>query len=109
MKYIDYMEDHPGENMSWCRPYKDAHGNYLIVNDNRDIAIYNGGVVSTNPTETELEKFAKIVNVDYDDYNGYDAMEIALDTMSETGCWDCPLKFECEVMSANLENEEGEE
>lgn len=103
MTYLDYMEEHAGENMSWCRPYRDANGNGMTVNEGCVIAIYMDGVASANPTGTELEKFARTVNPDYDDYNGYDAMEIALDVMSETGCAECPWKYECEALAGEFE------
>ena len=107
MKYIDYMNDHEDENLSWCKPYADESGEYtLILHDGMVDAIttpdriayrYNGTL-----TEELMESFARAVNPDYDDYSGWDDLHIALESMHEVGCAHCPFKDDCEAMGEEM-------
>lgn len=111
MRYLDYMEEHPGENLEWCRPYTDGNDNYLIMYDGGPLGIKTETEEVTERRELEygMEGFARKVNKDYDLYSGYSDAEIALDAMHEVGCFDCPWKWDCDAMGAYVEGSEEEE
>ena len=107
MKYLEYMENHDGENLSWCKPYTDDSGDYKLI-------MYNGEVNSISAPDYEafryngsmtpeiMEKFARAVNRDYDLYSGWEDWQIALEGMHETGCSCCPWRGECDAMAEEM-------
>ena len=97
MLYRDYMKTHETENLSWCRPFTDNNGNYIVIYET-DCMIHSKAQSINCPTEKQLSKFAKTVNPYYDDYNGYTSEEIITDAMQETGCFHCPFFHDCAAM-----------
>lgn len=107
MTYHDYMIDHDEENLSWCKPYADKSGDYRLV-------IYDGELMSIMSPDREahrwdgsltdelLEAFARAVNPDYDMYNGYTDLEIALDATHPVGCSSCPWFDDCDTMGEEM-------
>lgn len=100
MKYIDYMEQHPKENMSWCRPFLSDDGHALALNEGDPTCRFPDGAIGGQEL---MKRFAMEVNPSYDLYSGWDDIHIALECMHEVGCVDCPFADMCEVMNDELE------
>lgn len=108
MTYLEYMENHPDENLDWCRPYVSKDGEYALLKHDRepeiartpagDLYRYNGSL-----SGEALEQIARAVNPDYDVFNGWTDEQIAIIAMHETGCAACPWRHECEAMGAEME------
>lgn len=106
MKLKDYMEQHPGENLSWCKPYTDEDGNALIMYEGEAIAYQiNGQKHLKGGSCFDLEQFAREINPYHDDYKGYTDEHIALEMLRECGCASCPFRDECEAMNEDLTEE----
>lgn len=97
MLYKDYMKDNETENLSWCRPFTDGNGNYIVIYET-DCMIHSKDVSINCPTEKQLSEFAKTVNPYYDGYHGYTNEEIITDAMKEIGCCNCPFFNDCSAM-----------
>ena len=101
--YREYMEEHDGENLSWCKPYSDDSGEYKLI-------MYEGIVDSISAPTIEawrwndtltaevLRDFARAVNPDYNEYKGWTDEHIALEVMHPIGCSACPWFGDCEAM-----------
>ena len=115
MKYLEYMNEHPTENLGWCKPYTDKNENkYLVIYDGEVSGIKTETAeVTTLDGRWELEKalgeLARKVTKDYDLYSGYSDKELALIAMHEVGCADCPWKYDCDAMGEYINDEEEEE
>lgn len=112
MKYREYMEDHPEENVTWCKPYTDSKGNAVIMLDgSMDIILFNGrkfhingdGRKLTFASSRILKAFAQALDPYYDQYSGYTDTEIILQNLRECGCASCPFRGECELMGEEIE------
>ena len=101
MLYKDYMKANEKENLSWCRPFTDGNGNYLVIYE-MDCMIHSKDASINCPTEKQLSEFAKTVNPYYDDYFGYTSEEIIIDAMEETGCCQCPFFNDCAAMDVTI-------
>ena len=110
MKWLEYMENHPEENLSWCRAYiSDVDARFgMIMYDGLLFAVFtpdgvfyrfDGGL-----TDEVIEQFARTVNRDYDLYSGYPDWQIARFALREVGCASCPYKCDCDAMSMDVEN-----
>lgn len=99
MTYRDYCNNHPNENLCWCRPFTDGKGAWL-AEQSSDYGTFMGPDEAEYPLtdKTKLRDFAKKVNPNYDLYKGYTDYEIALDAMHETGCAHCPWNVVCDAM-----------
>lgn len=96
--YRKLMIDHGG-NLGWCAPYVSEDGkNAICVNDGRVCGmILNGVELDTN--SIDLNRFARQVNPDYSDYDGWSDLHIALDgDISEASCAVCPWFKVCDAM-----------
>lgn len=96
----EYLKNHENENLSWCKPYADKSGDYLLIlQDKKLIAIKTPEGVLTKPDFLTRLKLAQKINPDFDEYVGCSSTTIMLDAMHETGCAHCPY-FEngCEAM-----------
>ena len=104
MKWLEYMEAHPDEHLSFCSVYVSdiSDGYALIVYDGTLEGITTpDGVYSRSEgtlTDEVVEQFARTVNFDYDLYVGYTDFQIAIFAMHEVGCASCPYKDGCEAM-----------
>ena len=108
MKYLEYMQEHENEHFSWCTPYADKTGEYMLV-------MYDGELMSImSPTceadrydgtltDEALEQFARAINPDYDRYSGWSDLHIALEAMSPVGCASCPWREVCDAMGAEMD------
>ena len=114
MKVIDYMEEHPEENLYWCKPYTDDSGSFLVMWEGNPLAIRtaDGREYWRNPVGLQnvldaqaLEAFAKYLEPDYSDWQGYTDEEIILMNMSECGCASCPFRGQCEIMTDEMDEE----
>lgn len=109
MKFIDYMREHDGENLSWCKPYVDDSGKFaLIMCEGKPLAICAPGKYVFDDDDNfsaELEDFARAVNLDYDLYQGWSDLQIALFALHETGCAACPMCEDCEPMNETMGEE----
>ena len=105
MKYLEYMENHDGENLSWCRPYADDSGDYaLAICEGEVVGLTMPGINTGDVTPEMMEKFARAVNRDYDLYSGWSDLHIALEGMHETGCSCCPWRGECDAMAEEMDD-----
>lgn len=107
MTYRDYMIDHSTEDLSWCKPYEDKTGDYRLVmyeGEPSSIATPERIAFRYDGTLTDelLEAFARAVNPDYETYQGYTDLEIALGTMHPVGCASCPHFDECGAMGEEM-------
>ena len=114
MKYLDYMEEHPEENLVWCKPYTDGRGNYLVMWEGTPLSIKtdDGREYWRNPVglqyvldDQALEAFAKHVDPDYKYWKGYSDEEIILMNLGECGCSSCPYRGCCEIMTEDMGEE----
>lgn len=102
MKRYEKMRD--GENLSWCKPYvsKDGKNAVTICECKMDGLMIDGEVIYWEKADKEeVEKrLAVVVNPNYSspDYDGWDNLSIALDSMVETGCNKCPFNDLCDAM-----------
>lgn len=92
----EYFAEHDDENLSWCKPYITGK-HAIIVNDGEVDYIAIDGVPQ-EVTPDAIRTLAKTVNDDYDSYQGWSDLHIALDAMKEVGCASCPCFAECEAM-----------
>ena len=85
------------DNLSWCKPLEFNHGDVVIAFDEGDIVgLQVRGETVDIPA---VEVIAKLVNEDYDLYQGYSPMEILLDSnYHELPCRMCPWFDICEAM-----------
>ena len=95
--YRKMMMDNGG-NLGWCKPYISEDGKSAIsLTDGKISGMMLGGVKMD--TDFDFAKFARAVNPDYDDYDGWDDLHIALDGgIREGACCDCPWFGICEAM-----------
>lgn len=86
------------ENLGWCKPYISEDGkNAITVNE----GAVNGMMIDGADMDLDFDiaKFARAVNPDYDDYDGWDDLHIALDgDVHEQSCARCPWFDICEAM-----------
>lgn len=110
MKYIEYMETHANENLSWCKPYTNNDETvYIVVHDGEAESIstpdreivrgYNG---TQDAIDEAVAQIAKDINPYYDDYSGWSDLHIALEEMHECGCASCPFKGDCDAMGEEM-------
>ena len=106
--WMEYMEKHPDENLSYCKPYTNDNEDYfLIMFEGRaaSISMPNGiRITDGEPGFSDaLRTLARTVNEEYELYSGWDDTHIALETMHETGCSRCPFcKDWCDAMSDTI-------
>ena len=109
MTYAEYFMEHDNENFSWCKPYADKTGEYMLVMHDGELSAlsspdtiayrYDGSI-----TDQIIEQFAKSVNPDYSMFKGYTDTQIALFAMHETGCFHCPFKDDCSAMGEEMQD-----
>lgn len=104
-----------GGNLSWCAPYSSSDGRIqFALNEGEIVSLKLDGkdVDSDVPqipfahnatySETLLEKVARILNSNYDDYEGWDNTHIILEargtSLKECDCCDCPWFDVCDAM-----------
>lgn len=97
-----------GENLGWCKPYVSADGKYVLAVNEVEVAgmIFNGEDIKADKLGDPdlLRQFAKAVNPDYDDYDGWGDLHIALEgDIRECGCADCPWFSICDAMDGDVE------
>lgn len=97
MKTRDYMEMHETENLSWCKPYVAKDGSYA--------ALWEGELIVDGEElkGAALEAFARKVNPEYDLYRDWSDLEVALDSMKEVGCSECPYNGNCDAIEEEME------
>lgn len=106
--YRDLAEEDEGTNLGWCKPYVSADGNHvLILHDGEVESIFSPTVRAYrwngSLTEEVMAAFAREVNPNYDEYQGWTDLHIALESMRETGCWHCPWRDNCDAMGEEVE------
>lgn len=92
-----------GESLGWCKPYVSEDGQYALAINEGEVAgmILNGEDIKADKLDKAdlLERFARVVNPDYDDYSGWDDLHIALEgKVRECGCASCPWFGICDAM-----------
>ena len=113
MTYREYMENHPEENLSWCRPYRSENGRVVLsYNEGRIQTLMIDGeeIEDFDPMSAKQEAaWERVCRASIDEetlglYSGYSWSEIALrDGLVECGCADCPWKGICDAMSEEIE------
>lgn len=94
-----YEKMNPGENLSWCRPYRNEENDItIIVLEGKIDCIVTPEEIYTDINPYLIKYFARVLNDDYAEYSGWDDTHILLDACNEVGCADCPARFECEAM-----------
>lgn len=109
MTYMEYMNEHPDENFTWCKPYtNDSEDCYLIMYDGEAQEIHSPGIDAyryDGSLRLHMEEFARLLaGNDYDLYKGYTDEHIALQYMHECGCASCPSRHACETMLKEMED-----
>lgn len=106
MTYGNYFQDHSDDNLSWCKPYVTPDMQYAIaVNEGKIVGMrYDGSDVDPDQYDSLIYTLARTVNPDYDYYRDWEPLHIALDTMRECGCIDCPWFDLCEAMAEEIED-----
>ena len=107
MKYLEYMQEHENDNFSWCKPYANASGDYMLVMCDGELSSIKSPTFEAfrydgTLTDDVLERFAREVNPDYDLYSGWSDLHIALEAMHEVGCSSCPWREDCEPMGEEM-------
>lgn len=116
MKYREYMEEHPEENVTWCKPYTDDKGNALVMWEGEPLVIlmddgreywrgkYDWEYREQNRLDDQaVEAFARHLDPDYSPARGYTDTQIILQNLRECGCASCPFREECELMDEEIE------
>ena len=111
---LDYMMEHPDENMSYCKPYQDDSGAYTIImfeGHAETARTPDGDIYGESNVKKSIKDIAIAVNPDYDLYQGWSDLHIALEAMHVVGCASCPyVNGECDAMMEEDEmSEESEE
>ena len=107
MTVRELMHDN-GENLGWCKPYVSEDGKYALAVNEGEVAgmVFNGEDIKADKLDKPdmLRQFAKAVNPDYDDYDGWGDLHIALDgSVRECGCANCPWFDICDAMDGDAE------
>ena len=97
-----------GENLGWCKPYISEDEKFAIaINDGKVVGmVLNGEEIDSREFDKPelLKRFARAVNPDYDDYDGWGDLHIALEgDIRECGCADCPWFSICDAMGGDVE------
>lgn len=114
MTYREYMENHPEENLSWCRPYRSENGRVsLSYNSGRiESAMIDGEEIHIGwAKKDQSELWERVARASIEDEalldvetRRYSWREIALmDGLVECGCASCPWKDTCDAMSEEIE------
>lgn len=105
MMTAEYMINHKDENLGWCKVYADNTGRYAMVMTEGNVTalVMPGKRVYGNECQKYMPEFAKAVNKEYVDYEGYEDSYIAIQAMEEKGCAACPFFSECDAMSEEME------
>ena len=109
MTYAEYFENHETENFSWCKPYTDKTGEYmLVIHDGELSSIASPDIIAYrydgSLTDEIIKQFAMAINPNYDLYSEWTDLHIALDSMHEIGCSHCPFKDECDAMEEEMQD-----
>lgn len=93
-----------GENLGWCKPYVSDDEKFAIaVNEGRVSGMILNGEDCEIDKPTLLKRFAQSVNPDYDDYDGWGDLHIALEgDIRERGCAECPWFSICDAMDGEV-------
>lgn len=114
MNYREYMENHPEENLSWCRPYRSENGRVaLSYNSGRiESAMIDGAEIAIDGAQkNQAALWERVARASIEDEalldvetRRYSWKEIALmDGLVEGGCASCPWKDLCDAMSEEIE------
>lgn len=92
-----------GGNLGWCKPYISDDGkNAIAVNEGIiESMILDGEEITFDKVRDPdvLERFARAVNSDFDEYEGWGMLHIILDgDLQECDCCDCPWFSVCDAM-----------
>lgn len=96
--YRKMMMDN-GENLCWCKPLSYQDGKVILaVNEGEIVGLrIDGTDVKINADS--VRRVAKMVNPDYDLYDGWDEMHIIQEAPhEELGCCNCPWFGICDAM-----------
>ena len=87
-----------GENLGWCIPYISSDGKHAIaVNEGKVCGMILDGV--DLDTKFDVNRFARVVNQHYSNYDGWDDLHIALEGgVSAESCSNCPWFGICDAM-----------
>ena len=92
------------DNLSWCKPLEFKNGEVVIaINEGDIVGLQVNGETVNGYTDTTIKRIAKLVNEDYElyegYYEGYTLLEIIYDAdFKELPCRCCPWFHECEAM-----------
>lgn len=98
MSYRDMMRE-SNENLGWCRPESYLDGRVILAINEGTVAgiSIDGQALSTTPEN--IRRVAKMVNADYDDYEGWDDVHIIQESAhEELPCRLCPWFGDCDAM-----------
>lgn len=103
-----YMDEHPDENLGWCKPYRSDDGHVAFtVNEGRlDSVCINGKYYSTLDMDALWHEIYKalVPEEERNLYSGYTESEIVRlhGYAHECGCADCPWNDICEAMDIEM-------
>lgn len=116
MNYRTYMENHPEENLSWCRPYRSENGRVVLTANEGQLEglIIDGAEIEVAfppSKENQEQLWEKAARASIDDEElldietrRYGWREIAvMDGLVECGCANCPWNDICDAMSEEIE------
>lgn len=109
MSYRDMMRE-SNENLGWCRPESYLDGRVILaINEGTVAGIVIDGAEQTTTPEN-IRRVAKMVNDNYDLYEGWDDVHIIQDVdHEELPCRLCPWFDDCDAMDEEDEEREGDE
>lgn len=110
MKTVRDMMRENNDNLDWCRPESYLDGRVILaINEGTVVGINIDGTKQATTPEN-IRRVAKMVNADYDDYEGWDDAHIIQDAdHEELPCRLCPWFDDCDAMDEEDEEWEGDE
>lgn len=109
MSYRDMMREN-NDNLGWCRPESYLDGRVILAINEGTVAGINIDGADEAITPDAIRRVAKMVNADYDDYEGWTDLHIIQDAAhEELPCRLCPWFDVCDAMDEEDEELDGDE
>ena len=97
MSYRDMMRE-SDENLGWCRPESYLDGRVILAINEETVVGINIDGADEAITPDAIRRVAKMVNDNYDLYEGWDDVHIIQDVDHELPCRLCPWFDDCDAM-----------
>lgn len=110
MKTVRDMMRDSEENLGWCRPESYLDGRVILAINEETVVGINIDGADEAITPDAIRRVAKMVNDNYDLYEGWDDVHIIQDVEhDELPCRLCPWFGDCDAMDEEDEEWEGDE